>query len=291
MGNRKKEKNGQIQKNIKHFAKPKVIIICVILFIITLFNDIINILIDIPYWLIWTEFIVGGISIILVLLTSKFNSFLSNEDVEKIVIIFTIASVFIYVVEKTLIGFIDIINKEPFILYLYLVIRLALILGTMLLYLLFCKWTHQNKKLKKKEKFREISYQVGIEAGENEGNPYQIAYEKVSKFVDNDYCKLMWLKAESNLSSYDTIIDVALKFGLALVTVMTFFWNAISKYSEYDNGIFILQMVYTGVVILSVCIIISAHNRYKYNGIGDKYVKQAIDNLEKVMIANKNVNK
>lgn len=291
MGNRKKEKNGQIQKNIKHFAKPKVIIICVILFIITLFNDIINILIDIPYWLIWTEFIVGGILIISVLLTSKFNSFLSNEDVEKIVIIFTIASVFIYVVEKTLIGFIDIINKEPFILYLYLVIRLALIFGTMLLYLLFCKWTHQNKKLKKKEKFREISYQVGIEAGENEGNPYQIAYEKVSEFVNNDYCKLMWLKAESNLSSYDTIIDVALKFGLALVTVMTFFWNAISKYSEYDNGIFILQMVYTGVVILSVCIIISAHNRYKYNGIGDKYVKQAIDNLEKVMIANKNVNK
>lgn len=287
MDNGKKEKNGQIQKHMMHFANPKVIIICAILIIIIVFNDIVNVFIDVPYWFIWTEFIVGDILTISVLLTSKFNSFLSNEDVEKFVIIFTIASVFIYVVEKMLIRFIHIINKEPFI--LYLIIRLALILGVMSLYLLFCKWSHRNIKVTKKEKFREISYQVGIEAEENEGNPYQIAYEKVNKFVNNDYAKLMWLKAESNLSSYDTIINVALKFSLALVTVMTFFWSVISKYSEYNNGIFVLQIVYTGVVVLSVCIIISAHNRYKYNGIGDKYVKQAIDSLEKDMIANRNV--
>lgn len=153
------------------------------------------------------------------------------------------------------------------------------------------KYPNQNKKFNKTEKFREISYQVCIENKKNIENPYKIAYKKVNEFVNNDYDKLMWLMAESNLSSYDTILNVALKFGLALVTVMAFLGSLISEYSEYDNGIFILQMVCFGIVIFLVCIIISAHSRYKYNGIGDKYVKQAIDSMEKDMVQNKYKNK
>lgn len=44
-------------------------------------------------------------------------------------------------------------------------------------------------------------------------------------------------------------------------------------------------------MIIASLIVIFAHIRYKYNGIGDKYVKQAIDNMENDMIQNKKVNK
>lgn len=275
------------KKDEMNFFNQKVGFIAGIIVIITILNDIVNIFIGNTYQLKLVEFLVCSILAFGILVTSKFNSLLNKEGVKRFGEFLTIASILLFLLEIVLIGNPNKTDKESVV--IFIVIAIGIIIAV--IYLSFFEYLNQNKKFNKTEKFREISYQVGIEAEKNMGNPYQIAYEKVNDFVNNDYAKLMWLKAEANLPSYDTIINAALKIGLALVTVLTFFWNVMSKYNEYNNGMFILQMIYIGSVIFAFCIVIFARNKYKYNGIGDKYVKQAIDNLEKDMVQNKNVNK
>ncbi len=275
------------KKDEMNFANQKAGFIAGIIVIITILNDIADIFGEITYLLNIIEFIVCGILAFFILGTRKFDSLLKKEGVEKFGGFLTIVSILLFLLEKILIGNPYGVDKESAI--AFIIIAIELVVGA--IYLLLSKYPNQNKKFNKTEKFREISYQVCIENKKNIENPYKIAYKKVNEFVNNDYDKLMWLMAESNLSSYDTILNVALKFGLALVTVMAFLGSLISEYSEYDNGIFILQMVCFGIVIFLVCIIISAHSRYKYNGIGDKYVKQAIDSMEKDMVQNKYKNK
>ena len=275
------------KKDEMNFANQKAGFIAGIIVIITILNDIADIFGEITYLLNIIEFIVCGILAFFILGTRKFDSLLKKEGVEKFGGFLTIVSILLFLLEKILIGNPYGVDKESAI--AFIIIAIELVVGA--IYLLLSKYPNQNKKFNKTEKFREISYQVCIENKKNIENPYKIAYKKVNEFVNNDYDKLMWLMAESNLSSYDTILNVALKFGLALVTVMAFLGSLISEYSEYDNGIFILQMVCFGIVIFLVCIIISAHSGYKYNGIGDKYVKQAIDSMEKDMVQNKYKNK
>lgn len=275
------------KKDEMNFANQKAGFIAGIIVIITILNDIADIFGEITYLLNIIEFIVCGILAFFILGTRKFDSLLKKEGVEKFGGFLTIVSILLFLLEKILIGNPYGVDKESAI--AFIIIAIELVVGA--IYLLLSKYPNQNKKFNKTEKFREISYLVCIENKKNIENPYKIAYKKVNEFVNNDYDKLMWLMAESNLSSYDTILNVALKFGLALVTVMAFLGSLISEYSEYDNGIFILQMVCFGIVIFLVCIIISAHSRYKYNGIGDKYVKQAIDSMEKDMVQNKYKNK
>ena len=275
------------KKDEMNFANQKAGFIAGIIVIITILTDIADIFGEITYLLNIIEFIVCGILAFFILGTRKFDSLLKKEGVEKFGGFLTIVSILLFLLEKILIGNPYGVDKESAI--AFIIIAIELVVGA--IYLLLSKYPNQNKKFNKTEKFREISYQVCIENKKNIENPYKIAYKKVNEFVNNDYDKLMWLMAESNLSSYDTILNVALKFGLALVTVMAFLGSLISEYSEYDNGIFILQMVCFGIVIFLVCIIISAHSRYKYNGIGDKYVKQAIDSMEKDMVQNKYKNK
>lgn len=275
------------KKDEMNFANQKAGFIAGIIVIITILNDIADIFGEITYLLNIIEFIVCGILAFFILGTRKFDSLLKKEGVEKFGGFLTIVSILLFLLEKILIGNPYGVDKESAI--AFIIIAIELVVGA--IYLLLSKYPNQNKKFNKTEKFREISYQVCIENKKNIENPYKIAYKKVNEFVNNDYDKLMWLMAESNLSSYDTILNVALKFGLALVTVMAFLGSLISEYSQYDNGIFILQMVCFGIVIFLVCIIISAHSRYKYNGIGDKYVKQAIDSMEKDMVQNKYKNK
>ena len=275
------------KKDEMNFANQKAGFIAGIIVIITILNDIADIFGEITYLLNIIEFIVCGILAFFILGTRKFDSLLKKEGVEKFGGFLTIVSILLFLLEKILIGNPYGVDKESAI--AFIIIAIELVVGA--IYLLLSKYPNQNKKFNKTEKFREISYQVCIENKKNIENPYKIAYKKVNEFVNNEYDKLMWLMAESNLSSYDTILNVALKFGLALVTVMAFLGSLISEYSEYDNGIFILQMVCFGIVIFLVCIIISAHSRYKYNGIGDKYVKQAIDSMEKDMVQNKYKNK
>ena len=275
------------KKDEMNFANQKAGFIAGIIVIITILNDIADIFGEITYLLNIIEFIVCGILAFFILGTRKFDSLLKKEGVEKFGGFLTIVSILLFLLEKILIGNPYGVDKESAI--AFIIIAIELVVGA--IYLLLSKYPNQNKKFNKTEKFREISYQVCIENKKNIENPYKIAYKKVNEFVNNDYDKLMWLMAESNLSSYDTILNVALKFGLALVTVMAFLGSLISEYSEYDNGIFILQMVCFGIVIFLVCIIISAHSRYKYNGLGDKYVKQAIDSMEKDMVQNKYKNK
>lgn len=130
------------------------------------------------------------------------------------------------------------------------------------------------------ELFRNISDDVGVYAENNkEGNPYKKAYDLVKEVVNNDYDNLMQLKAECSLSSYDDILSAGIKVVFAVIAILTFIWDIlhdIASCMDPFSGIIYLYMV-----LLLIIIIVKAHKRYKYVGVGEKYVKLAIDNLIK----------
>lgn len=130
-----------------------------------------------------------------------------------------------------------------------------------------------------KEEFRKISEKVGKYAKDERGNPYEYAVNKVKDFANNDINRLMWLKSESELSSYDNIMNAAITILLALIAVMNLFWNV---FELYDKDYFLIGatvIIYGITIFVFIYIIADVHRKYRLYGIGDKYVKLAIDNL------------
>ena len=58
-------------------------------------------------------------------------------------------------------------------------------------------------------------------------------------------------------------------------------WSIVSIPHIYDDWFMFVSIIYVSVALLIIFIIASVHKRYKYVGIGEKYVKLAIDNLIK----------
>ena len=136
----------------------------------------------------------------------------------------------------------------------------------------------ENRKFD--EDIRNISNDVGKYAKENkDGNPYKKAYELVEEYVEQDRDKLMQLKAECSLNSYEAILAAGIKICLGIITILTFIWGIISKLNGESVWIVIVSIVYILAVPFIVWLIAQVHHRYKYVGIGEKYVKLVVENM------------
>lgn len=135
------------------------------------------------------------------------------------------------------------------------------------------------------EAFRRISDEVGrlteINNYSNDYNPYKESYKLVKEYINGDIEKLMQLKAECSLNSYEYILSAAIKILLGVISLLTYMWSIVSIPHIYDDWFMFVSIIYVSVALLIIFIIASVHKRYKYVGIGEKYVKLAIDILIK----------
>lgn len=143
------------------------------------------------------------------------------------------------------------------------------------------------KKKVFEEQFRKNADEVGrkIEVNKKcdnkEFNPYKEAYGLVEKSVDKDYDKLMQLKAECSLDSYDNVISAGIKVFLGMITTLTFMWKVMSDSMSFNEIFNTIPIIYLCIIPVLLIVMVQVHKKYKYVGTGEKYVKLAIDNMIK----------